>query len=114
MNVLKKRHKKPPLKWGSPAFNDYAILLCITYSVIITSFLKKLLGNTMRTPAHDTPLGRLMTERQLSQSFLAREADVTQSFVNRVAKGTIESPRRSSMLKIAVYLAVPVDTIYPD
>lgn len=68
----------------------------------------------MRTPAHDTPLGRLMTERQLSQSFLAREADVTQSFVYRVAKGTIESPRRSSMLKIAVYLAVPVDTIYPD
>lgn len=68
----------------------------------------------MKTPDHDTPLGRLMTERQLSQSFLAREADVTQSFVNRVAKGTIESPRRSSMLKIAVYLAVPVDTIYPD
>ena len=24
----------------------------------------------MRTPAHDTPLGRLMTERGLSQSFL--------------------------------------------
>ena len=63
----------------------------------------------MRTPAHDTPLGRLMTERQLSQSFLAREAGVTQSFVNRVAKGTIESPRRSSMLKVAAYLDVHVD-----
>ena len=31
----------------------------------------------MKTPAHNTPLGRLMTERGLSQSFLAREADVT-------------------------------------
>lgn len=69
--------------------------------------------NTMRTPAHDTPLGRLMTERGLSQSFLAREAGVTQSFVNRVAKGSIESPRRSTMLKMAAYLEVPVDTIYP-
>ena len=68
----------------------------------------------MKTPDHDTPFGRLMTERQLRQSFLAREADVTQSFVNRVAKGTIESPRRSSMLKLAAYLAVPVDAIYPD
>jgi predicted transcriptional regulator len=55
-----------------------------------------------------------MTERQLSQSFLAREAGVTQSFVNRVTKGTIESPRRSSMLKVAAYLDVHVDTIYPD
>jgi transcriptional regulator with XRE-family HTH domain len=70
--------------------------------------------NTMRTPAHDTPLGRLMTERGLSQSFLAREAGVTQSFVNRVAKGSIESPRRSTMLKMAAYLEVPVDTIYPE
>ena len=70
--------------------------------------------NTMRTPAHDTPLGRLMTERVLSQSFLAREAGVTQSFVNRVAKGSIESPRRSTMLKMAAYLEVPVDTIYPE
>lgn len=68
----------------------------------------------MRTPAHDTPLGRLMTERGLSQSFLSREAGVTQSFVNRVAKGTIESPRRSTMLKMAAYLEVPVDTIYPE
>ena len=70
--------------------------------------------NTMRTPAHDTPLGRLMTERGLSQSFLAREAGVTQSFVNRVAKGSIESPRRSTMVKMAAYLEVPVDTIYPE
>jgi len=70
--------------------------------------------NSMRTPAHDTPLGRLMTERGLSQSFLAREAGVTQSFVNRVAKGSIESPRRSTMLKMAAYLEVPVDTIYPE
>ena len=68
----------------------------------------------MRTPAHDTPLGRLMTERGLSQSFSAREAGVTQSFVNRVAKGSIESPRRSTMLKMAAYLEVPVDTIYPE
>jgi transcriptional regulator with XRE-family HTH domain len=68
----------------------------------------------MKTPAHNTPLGRLMTERGLSQSFLAREADVTQSFVNRVAKGSIESPRRSTMLKMAAYLEVPVDTIYPE
>lgn len=68
----------------------------------------------MRTPAHDTPLGRLMTERGLSQSSLAREAGVTQSFVNRVAKGSIESPRRSTMLKMAAYLEVPVDTIYPE
>ena len=55
-----------------------------------------------------------MTERGLSQSFLAREAGVTQSFVNRVAKGSIESPRRSTMLKMAAYLEVPVDTIYPE
>ena len=68
----------------------------------------------MRTPAHDTPLGRLITERGLSQSFLSREAGVTQSFVNRVATGSIESPRRSTMLKLAAYLKVPVDTIYPE
>jgi transcriptional regulator with XRE-family HTH domain len=59
-------------------------------------------------------LGRLMTERGLSQFFLARETGVTQSFVNRVAKGSIESPRRSTMLKMAAYLEVPVDTIYPE
>jgi transcriptional regulator with XRE-family HTH domain len=68
----------------------------------------------MRSPAHDTPLGRLMTERGLSQSFLSREAGVTQSFVNRVAKGTIGSLRRSTMLRMAAYLKVPVDTIYPE
>jgi len=68
----------------------------------------------MKTPAHNTPLGRLMTERGLSQSFLAREANVTQCFVNRVASGSTESPRRTNMLKMAAYLAVPVDTIYPE
>lgn len=114
MNILRKRCKKPPAEMRSTLFNIYAILLCIDYNIITPLFLKKLLGKTMRTPAHDTPLGRLMTERQLSQSFLAREAGVTQSFVNRVAKGTIESPRRSSMLKVAAYLDVHVDTIYPD
>ena len=68
----------------------------------------------MRTPAHDTPLGRLLIERGLSQSFLAREAGVTKSFVNRVAKGSIESPRRSTMRRMAAYLEVPVDIIYPE
>jgi len=67
----------------------------------------------MKTPCHDTPLGRLITARHLSQSYLAEQAEVPQCFVNRVARGTTESPRRTNMLKLAAYLRVPVDTIYP-
>ena len=68
----------------------------------------------LKTPPHNTPLGRIMTTRNFSQSMLAREAGVSQSFVNRVAKGTVETPRRSNMQRLAKYLGVPVDSIYPE
>jgi|TARA_B100000795_G_scaffold269551_1_gene259289 predicted transcriptional regulator len=45
---------------------------------------------------------------------LAREAEVSQSFLNRVAKGTVETPRLSNMQRLAKYLGVPVDSIYPE
>ena len=68
----------------------------------------------LKTPPHNTPLGRIITTRNFSQSMLAREAGVPQSFVNRVAKGTVETPRRSNMQRLAKYLGVPVDSIYPE
>ena len=55
-----------------------------------------------------------MTTRNLSQSMLAREAGVSQSFVNWVAKGTVGNPRRANMQRLAKYLGIPVDSIYPE
>ena len=55
-----------------------------------------------------------MTTRNFSQSMLAKEAGVSQSFLKRVAKGTVETPRRSNMQRLAKYLGVPVDSIYPE
>lgn len=68
----------------------------------------------LKTPPHNTPLGRIITTRNFSQSMLAREAEVSQSFLNRVAKGTAETPRISNMQRLAKYLGVPVDSIYPE
>jgi len=68
----------------------------------------------LKTPPHNTPLGRIITTRNFSQSMLAREAEVSQSFLNRVAKGTVENPRLSNMQRLAKYLGVPVDSIYPE
>ena len=68
----------------------------------------------LKTPPHNTPLGRIITTRNFSQSMLAREAEVFQSFLNRVAKGTVETPRLSNMQRLAKYLGVPVDSIYPE
>ena len=68
----------------------------------------------MKTPDNNAQLGRIKTTRNFSQSMLAREAGVSQSFVNRVAKGTVETPRRSNMQRLAKYLGVPVDSIYPE
>jgi len=68
----------------------------------------------LKTPPQNTPLGRIITTRNFSQSMLAREAEVSQSFLNRVARGTVETPRRSNMQRLAKYLGVPVDSIYPE
>ena len=68
----------------------------------------------LKTPPHNTPLGQIITTRNFSQSMLAREAEVSQSFLNRVAKGTVETPRLSNMQRLAKYLGVPVDSIYPE
>ena len=68
----------------------------------------------LKTPPHNTPLGRIITTRNFSQSMLAKEAEVSQSFLNRVAKGTVETPRLSNMQRLAKYLGVPVDSIYPE
>ena len=45
---------------------------------------------------------------------LAKEAGVSQSFLKRVAKGTVATPRRSNMQRLAKYLGIPVDSIYPE
>lgn len=55
-----------------------------------------------------------MTIRNFSQSMLAREAGVSQSFVNRVAKGRVKNPRRANMQRLAKYLGIPVDSIYSE
>jgi predicted transcriptional regulator len=68
----------------------------------------------LKTPPHNTPLGRIITTRNFSQSMLAKEAGVSQSFLKRVAKGTVETPRRSNMQRLAKYLGIPVDSIYPE
>ena len=59
-----------------------------------------------------TELARLMKQEGISQSGLARATGVPQPTINRILSQVTQDPRRDSMISIANYFGVPLESLY--
>jgi len=57
-------------------------------------------------------LGKLMREKQISQSALSRATGVPQPTINRILSEVTREPRRDSVLRIANYFGVTPESMY--
>ena len=57
-------------------------------------------------------LARLMKREGISQSGLSRATGVPQPTINRILSQVTQDPRRDSMISIAIYFGVPIDSLY--
>lgn len=57
-------------------------------------------------------LARLMREKQISQSALARATGVPQPTINRILSEVTREPRRDSVLRIANYFGITPESMY--
>lgn len=57
-------------------------------------------------------LARLMKREGISQSGLSRATGVPQPTINRILSQVTQDPRRDSMISIANYFGVPIDSLY--
>jgi transcriptional regulator with XRE-family HTH domain len=57
-------------------------------------------------------LAKLMREKQISQSALARATGVPQPTINRILSEVTREPRRDSVLRIANYFGVTPESMY--
>ena len=57
-------------------------------------------------------LARLMKREGISQSGLSRATGVPQPTINRILSQVTQDPRRDSMVSIANYFGVPIDSLY--
>ncbi|MDB0047340.1 helix-turn-helix domain-containing protein [Porticoccaceae bacterium] len=59
-----------------------------------------------------TELARLMKQEGISQSGLSRATGVPQPTINRILSQVTQDPRRDSMISIANYFCVPLESLY--
>ena len=59
-----------------------------------------------------TELARLMKQEGISQSGLSRATGVPQPSINRILSQVTQDPRRDSMISIANYFGVPLESLY--
>ncbi|MDC1452943.1 helix-turn-helix domain-containing protein [Porticoccaceae bacterium] len=59
-----------------------------------------------------TELARLMKQEGISQSGLSRATGVPQPTINRILSQVTQDPRRDSMMSIANYFGVPLESLY--
>jgi len=59
-----------------------------------------------------TELARLMKREGISQSALSRATGVPQPTINRILSQVTQDPRRDSMISIANYFGVAVESLY--
>ena len=59
-----------------------------------------------------TELARLMKLEGISQSGLSRATGVPQPTINRILSQVTQDPRRDSMISIANYFGVPLESLY--
>lgn len=59
-----------------------------------------------------TELARLMKQEGISQSGLSRATGVPQPTINRILSQVTQDPRRASMISIANYFGVPLESLY--
>ncbi|MDB9970565.1 helix-turn-helix domain-containing protein [Porticoccaceae bacterium] len=59
-----------------------------------------------------TELARLMKHEGISQSGLSRATGVPQPTINRILSQVTQDPRRDSMISIANYFGVPLESLY--
>ncbi|ETN91688.1 putative Cro-like protein [Gammaproteobacteria bacterium MOLA455] len=59
-----------------------------------------------------TELAKLMQREGISQSALSRATRVPQPTINRILSQVTQDPRRDSMISIANYFGVPVESLY--
>ncbi|UVW34427.1 helix-turn-helix domain-containing protein [SAR92 clade bacterium H455] len=59
-----------------------------------------------------TELARLMEQEGISQSALSRATGVPQPTINRILSQVTQDPRRDSMISIANYFGVAVESLY--
>lgn len=59
-----------------------------------------------------TELSRLMKQEGISQSGLSRATGVPQPTINRILSQVTQDPRRDSMISIANYFGVPLESLY--
>ena len=59
-----------------------------------------------------TELARLMKQEGISQSGLFRATGVPQPTINRILSQVTQDPRRDSMISIANYFGVPLESLY--
>ena len=59
-----------------------------------------------------TELARLMKQEGISQSGLSRATGVPQPTINRILSQVTQDPRRDSMISIANYFGVPLESLY--
>jgi transcriptional regulator with XRE-family HTH domain len=59
-----------------------------------------------------TELARLMKQEGISQSGLSRATRVPQPTINRILSQVTQDPRRDSMISIANYFGVPLESLY--
>ena len=59
-----------------------------------------------------TELARLMKQKGISQSGLSRATGVPQPTINRILSQVTQNPRRDSMISIANYFGVPLESLY--
>ncbi len=57
-------------------------------------------------------LAKLMREKQISQSALARATGIPQPTINRILSEVTREPRRDSVLSIANYFGVTPESMY--
>ncbi|MDB9948333.1 helix-turn-helix transcriptional regulator [Porticoccaceae bacterium] len=59
-----------------------------------------------------TELAKLMKQEGISQSGLSRATGVPQPTINRILSQVTQDPRRDSMISIANYFGVPLESLY--
>ena len=77
-----------------------------------TSMDSEAVHNRGMRESMSTELARLMKLKGISQSGLSRATGVPQPTINRILSQVTQDPRRDSMISIANYFGVPLESLY--
>lgn len=77
-----------------------------------TSMDSEAVHNRRMRESMSTELARLMKLGGISQSGLSRATGVPQPTINRILSQVTQDPRRDSMISIANYFGVPLESLY--